>query len=103
MTAVLRAQVCPTCGYGFVEPVPVGLCPICRFYGVASYLVEVEDRALVMALALERAIDEPLPRQPRRRRARSRRGRANQESGMSATEMTLSRVAAPANARGAAG
>lgn len=75
MTATLFAQVCPTCGVGYIEPLPVGLCPVCRTYGIASYLVEIEDRALAMALVMERAIDEPLPRLPRRRRARARRSR----------------------------
>ena len=76
MTATLYAQVCPTCGRGYIEPLPVGLCPVCRFYGIASYMMEIEDRALVMALAMERAAAEPLPRLPRRRRARSRRSRS---------------------------
>ncbi len=98
MTAVLRAQVCPTCGRGYIEPLPVGLCPVCRYYGIASYLVEVEDRALVMALALARAIDEPLPRRPRRRRARSHQSQASEDSGTMAIHTTLPRTATSANA-----
>lgn len=61
MVARIYAQVCPVCENAYIELVPAALCPICRYYGMVSMLVEVEDAALVMALALARAGSEPPP------------------------------------------
>lgn len=61
MTARLFGHVCKTCGAILVELTPSGRCPVCVFYGQDGWLVEVEDRGVVMPWVVERAIQEPLP------------------------------------------
>ena len=68
MTARVFGYVCRTCGTVVTELTREGRCPVCVFYGHDGWLVEVDDRAVVMPWVVERSIQEPLP--PHRRRVR---------------------------------
>ena len=61
MTARLFGHVCRTCGTVLAELTREGRCPVCAYYGHDGWLVEVEDRAVVMPWVVERSIQEPLP------------------------------------------
>lgn len=61
MTGRLYGYVCDTCGLLVVEVAPVGRCPVCQYYGRPGYLVEIEERGVVMPVLVERALSEPLP------------------------------------------
>ena len=68
MTARVFGYVCKTCGTVVTELTREGRCPVCVFYGQGGWLVEVDDRAVVMPWVVERSLQEPLP--PPRRRVR---------------------------------
>ncbi|MCW5848771.1 MAG: hypothetical protein KIT87_01695 [Anaerolineae bacterium] len=66
MTARVFGYVCRTCGTVVTELTREGRCPVCVFYGHDGWLVEVDDRAVVMPWVVERSIQEPLPSSRRR-------------------------------------
>ena len=66
MAARLFGHVCRTCGTVLAELTREGRCPVCAYYGHDGWLVEVDDRAVVMPWVVDSSLQEPLPH-PRRR------------------------------------